>query len=116
MRKQWEKVGIQPGYPNMFSQGIALALFIGYPQQTQPLILQDLRSADREAISRAIYVAGQMQESAFPDLFDDLKRISFSHGPCADEAPQNLAIRTVSGSGANTIVQSAQIQVLPTSK
>lgn len=50
------------GYPNMFSQGIALALFIGYPQQTQPLILQDLRSTDPEAISRGIYVAGRMQD------------------------------------------------------
>jgi len=79
-----------PGYPNMFSQGIALGLFIGYPQQTQPLILQDLRSADPEAISRGIYVAGHMQESAFPDLFDDLKKISFSDGPCADEALQSL--------------------------
>jgi hypothetical protein len=88
--EQWVKVGIQPGYPNMFSQGIALTLFIGYPQQTQPLILQDLRSADPEAISRGIYVAGHMQESAFPDLFDDLKRISFSDGPCADEALQSL--------------------------
>jgi hypothetical protein len=74
--EQWVKVGIQPGYPNMFSQGIALGLFIGYPQQTQPLILQDLRSADPEAISRGIYVAGHMQESAFPDLFDDLQRVS----------------------------------------
>jgi hypothetical protein len=74
----------------MFSQDIALALFIGYPQQTQPLILQDLRSADPEAISRGIYVAGHKQASAFPDLFDDLKRISFSDGPCADEALQSL--------------------------
>lgn len=89
--EQWVKVGIiQPGYPNMFSQGIALTLFIGYPQQTQPLILQDLRSLDPEAISRGIYVAGHMRESAFPDLFDDLRRISFSDGPCADEALQNL--------------------------
>lgn len=88
--EQWAKVGMQPGYPNMFSQGIALTLFIGYPQQTQPLILQDLRSTDPEAISRGIYVAGRMQESAFPDLFDDLRRISFSDGPCADEALQSL--------------------------
>jgi len=88
--QEWIKVGIQPGYPNMFSQGIALALFIGYPQQTQPLILQDLRSADPEAISRGIYVAGEMQESAFPELFDDLKRISFSDEPCADEALRSL--------------------------
>jgi hypothetical protein len=88
--EQWARVGMQSGYPNMFSQGIALALFIGYPRLTQPLILQDLRSADPEAISRGIYVAGRMQESAFPDLFDDLKRISFSDGPCADEALQSL--------------------------
>jgi len=78
------------GYPNMYAQGIALALFVGYPKQTQPLILQDLRSADLEAISRGIYVAGRVQESAFPDLFDDLKRISFSDSPCADEALQSL--------------------------
>jgi hypothetical protein len=84
--EQREKAGMQPGYPNMFSQGIALGLFIGYPQQTQPLILQDLRSAEPEAISRGIYVTGQMQESAFSDLFEDLKRISFTDGPCADEA------------------------------
>src|SRR6266852_7107830 len=88
--EQWAKVGIQPGYPNMFSQSIALTVFIGYPQQTQPLILQDLRSTDPEAISRGIYVAGEMQESAFPDLFDDLKKISFSDGPCADEALKSL--------------------------
>jgi len=74
----------------MFSQGIALTLFFGYPRQTQPLILQDLRSVDPEAISRGIYVAGQMHESDVPDLFDDLKRISFSDGPCADEALQSL--------------------------
>jgi hypothetical protein len=88
--EQPEKAGMLAGYPNMFSQDIALGLFIGYPQQTQPLILQDLRSTDPQAISRGIYVAGQMQESVLPDLFDDLKRISFSDGTCADEALQSL--------------------------
>ena len=75
-----------PGYPNMSAQGIAIGLFIAYPQQSQPLILQDLRSTDLEAVSRGIYVARDVAESAFPDLFDDLKRISFSDGSCADEA------------------------------
>lgn len=95
---------MQPGYTNMFGQSIALGLFIGYPQEAQPLILEDLRSTDPQAISRGIYVAGQMQETAAPDLFDDLKRISFSDDPCADQALQSLInyvlrfrIRTATG-------------------
>jgi hypothetical protein len=88
--EQWASVGMQPGYPNMFAQGISVMLFIGYPQPTQPLILQDLRSTDQEAVSRGVYVAAYMQESVLPGLFDELQRISFSDGPCSDEALRSL--------------------------
>ncbi len=74
----------------MFSQGASPRVVRGYPQQTQPLILQDLREALDRKLFPAVYVAGHMQESAFSRLFDDLKRISFSDGPCADEALQSL--------------------------
>jgi hypothetical protein len=88
--EQWLKLGSQPGYPNMFAQGIALGLFLRYPQQSQPMILQDIQSTNAEAVSRGLYVAAHMQESVLPDLFDDLQRISFSDGQCADEALRSL--------------------------
>jgi len=84
------KFGAIAGYPNMIAQQISLLLFVAYPQQTQPLILQDLRSADSEAISRGLYVAGWMQEAVLPGLFDDLQRISLSDGQCSDEALRTL--------------------------
>ncbi len=84
------KAGMQPGYPNMFAQRISLMLFDAYPQQTEPVILQDLRSTDPGAISRGLRVAGGMQEAALPGLFDDLQRISFSDGQCSDEALRTL--------------------------
>jgi hypothetical protein len=86
------KGSLQPGYgyPNMFAQGISLMLFIGYPNQAEPLILQDLRSTDPAAIARGLFVAGYMRESVLPDLFDDLQRISFSDGQCADETLRTL--------------------------
>jgi hypothetical protein len=84
------KVGMQPGYPNMFAQRISLMLFDAYPHQTEPLILQDLRSSDPGTISRGLRVSGGMQESVLPGLFDDLQRISFSDGQCSDEALRTL--------------------------
>ena len=84
------KGGMQPGYPNMFAQRISLMLFSAYPQQTEPLILQDLRSPDPGAISRGLTVSGGMQESVLPGLFEDLQRISFSDGQCSDEALMTL--------------------------
>ncbi len=88
--EQRAKVGLSFGYPNMFAQGISLMLFIGYPHQTEPLILQDLRSADPGAIARGLNVSGGMRESVLPGLFDDLQRISFSDGQCSDEALRTL--------------------------
>ena len=84
------KGGMQPGYPNMFAQRISLMLFSAYPQQAEPLILQDLRSPDPGAIARGIHVSGGMRESVLPRLFDDLQRISFSDGQCSDEALMTL--------------------------
>jgi len=72
------------------AQGISLMLFIGYQQQTEPLILHDLRSRDPAAISPGLFVVAYMRESAIPDLFDDLQNISFSDGPCSDEALRSL--------------------------
>jgi hypothetical protein len=89
------KGGMQPGYPNMFAQRISLMLFSAYPQQTEPLILQDLRSTDPGAISRGLDVSKGMQESVLPGLFDDLQRISFSDGQCADEALMTLVVYSV---------------------
>jgi len=96
------KGGMHPGYPNMFAQRISLMLFSAYPQQTEPLILQDLRSPDPGAISRGLNVSGGMQESVLPGLFDDLQRISFSDGQCSDEALMTLigyALRPAAYSG-----------------
>ena len=92
MPEEQVKGGMQPGYgyPNMFAQGISLMLFIGYPRQTEPLILQDLRNTDPGALARGLFVAGHMQESVLPGLFDDLQRISFSDGQCSDEALRTL--------------------------
>ncbi len=88
--EEWMKGGTQPGYPNMIAQRISLMLFGAYPQQTEPLILQDLRSTDPGAIARGLYVSGGMRESELPGLFDDLQRISFSDGQCSDEALRTL--------------------------
>jgi hypothetical protein len=93
------KGSMLPGYPNMFAQRISLMLFDAYPQQTEPLILQDLRSTDPGAISRGLRVADGMQEAALPGLFDDLQRISFSDGQCSDEALQTLINYCVRPSG-----------------
>jgi len=89
------KGGMQPGYSNMFAQRISLMLFSAYPQQTEPLILQDLRSPDPGAISRGLNVAGRMQESVLPSLFDELQKISFSDGQCSDEALMTLIVYSV---------------------
>jgi hypothetical protein len=86
------KGGMQPGYPNMFAQRISLMLFEAYPQQTEPLILQDLRSTDPGAIARGLKVSSGMRESELPGLFDDLQRLSFSDGPCSDEALMTLIV------------------------
>ena len=89
------KGGFQPGYPNMFAQRISLMLFEAYPQQTEPLILQDLRSTDSGAIARGLNVSGGMRESELPGLFDDLQRVSFSDGQCSDEALRTLIAYSV---------------------
>ena len=86
------KGGFQPGYHNMFAQRISLMLFSAYPQQTEPLTLRDLRSTDPGAIARGLNVSGGMRESELPGLFDDLQRISFSDGPCSDEALMTLIV------------------------
>jgi len=86
------KVGMQPGYPNMFAQRISLMLFDAYPQQTEPLILHDLRSTDPGSIARGLKVSSGMRESVLPGLFDDLQRISFSDGQCSDEALMTLIV------------------------
>ena len=86
------KGGFQPGYPNMSAQRISLMLFDAYPQQTEPLILRDLRGTDPAAIARGLNVSGGMRESELPGLFDDLQRISFSDGPCSDEALMTLIV------------------------
>jgi hypothetical protein len=89
------KGGFQPGYPNMFAQRISLMLFSAYPQQTEPLILHDLRSTDPAAIARGLNVSGEMREFELPGLFDDLQRIAFSDGPCSHEALMTLIIYSV---------------------
>jgi len=86
------KGGMHPGYPNMFAQRISLMLFSAYPQQTEPLILQDLRSTDPGSIARGLKVSSEMRESVLPGLFDDLQRISFSDGQCSDEALMTLIV------------------------
>jgi len=115
------KGGMQPGYPNMFAQRISLMLFDAYPQQTEPLILQDLRSTDPGAIARGLKVSGGMRESVLPGLFDDLQRISFSDGQCSDEALMTLIVYSVhppayyqpSGLGKNVKPSSKALGLIP---